>query len=45
VVFEANATMLVHPEPADSVLAYKNTQVEAMRLAFAAMLARRSGRE
>jgi hypothetical protein len=41
VVFEANATMLVHPEPADSPLAYKNMQVEAMRLAFAAMLERR----
>jgi len=41
VVFEANATMLVHPEPADSVLAYKNVPVEAMQQAFAAMLARR----
>lgn len=44
VVFEANATMLVHPEPEGSVLAYKNTQVEAMRDAFAAMLERRMQR-
>jgi len=44
VVFEANATMLVHPEPKGSILAYKNTQVEVMQQAFAAMLARRFDR-
>ncbi len=40
-LFEANATMLVHPEPEDSVLAYKNPYVEALRQAFAAMVNRR----
>ncbi len=33
-VFEANATMLVHPEPGDSVLAYKNPAVQAIIQAF-----------
>jgi glutathione synthase/RimK-type ligase-like ATP-grasp enzyme len=40
VVFEANATMLVHREPAASALAYRNPQVERMRAAFDAMRAR-----
>jgi len=44
VVFEANATMLVHPEPEGSILAYKNIPVEVMRQAFTAMLARRRDR-
>lgn len=40
-LFEANATMLVHPEPEGSALAYKNPQVEVLRRAFAAMIGRR----
>lgn len=35
IVFEANATMLVHPEPATSPLAHKNIQVQAIIDAFA----------
>lgn len=37
-VFEANATMLVHPEAPDGALAYKNPYVEAIVSAFDAML-------
>jgi tetratricopeptide (TPR) repeat protein len=37
-VFEANATMLVHPEPHDGVFAYKNRAVAAITEAFEAML-------
>lgn len=40
-VFEANATMLVHPEPADSPLAFKNRYVGRIFGAFNAMLGRR----
>lgn len=39
-VFEANATMVVHPESPDSVLAYKNPAVQAILAAFDAMVAR-----
>jgi hypothetical protein len=39
-VFEANATMLVHPEQ-DPRLAFRNSAVAAIRSAFDAMLARR----
>jgi hypothetical protein len=39
VVFEANATMLVHPER-DPCFAYRNPSVEAIRAGFAAMLMR-----
>jgi tetratricopeptide (TPR) repeat protein len=39
-VFEANATMLVHPEAADGPLAHKNLYVEPILTAFRAMLAR-----
>jgi len=39
-VFEANATMLVHPEVADGPLAYKNALIEPIFAAFRAMLAR-----
>ena len=39
VVFEANATMLVHPER-DARFAYRNPAVEAIRSAFTAMLDR-----
>ena len=39
-VFEANATMSVHPEPNDGVLAYKNPAVYAIVDAFEVMLAR-----
>ena len=39
VVFEANATMLVHPER-DPCFAYRNPAVEAIRSAFEAMLDR-----
>ena len=39
VVFEANATMLVHPER-DPCFAYRNPAVEAIRSAFEAMLVR-----
>lgn len=41
-VFEANATMSVHPEAADGVLAYKNPAVATILGAFDAMLARRT---
>jgi glutathione synthase/RimK-type ligase-like ATP-grasp enzyme len=37
-VFEANATMLVHPEAHDGVYAYKNEAVTAIVEAFEAML-------
>jgi hypothetical protein len=40
VVFEANATMLVHLER-DPCFAYRNPAVEAIRAAFEAMLIRR----
>ena len=39
-VFEANATMLVHPEDPDGVFAYKNGTVAAIVAAFDAMLMR-----
>jgi Flp pilus assembly protein TadD len=42
VVFEANATMLVHPEQ-DARFAYRNPAVEAIQAAFEAMLSRRAG--
>ena len=42
-VFEANATMLVHPED-DPVFAYRNPAVARILDAFEAMLARRMGR-
>jgi glutathione synthase/RimK-type ligase-like ATP-grasp enzyme len=38
-VFEANATMLVHPEKPDGPLAHKNPYVETILAAFRAMLA------
>ncbi|HTJ92048.1 MAG TPA: tetratricopeptide repeat protein [Pararobbsia sp.] len=38
IVFEANATMLVHPEPANSPLAHKNVQVQTIVDAFARMI-------
>jgi hypothetical protein len=37
-VFEANATMLVHPEH-DALFAYRNPAVAAIGAAFEAMLA------
>ena len=37
-LFEANATMLVHPEAHDGVFAYKNRAVAAITEAFEAML-------
>jgi glutathione synthase/RimK-type ligase-like ATP-grasp enzyme len=37
-VFEANATMLVHAEADTSPLAYKNAAVATLRQAFSAML-------
>ena len=37
-VFEANATMLVHPELADGPLAHKNPAIETIFTAFRAML-------
>ena len=40
VVFEANATMLVHPER-DAAFAYRNPAVEAIKAAFDGMLTRR----
>jgi Flp pilus assembly protein TadD/glutathione synthase/RimK-type ligase-like ATP-grasp enzyme len=40
-VFEANATMFVHPEPADGELAYKNAAVKRITDAFQAHLAHR----
>lgn len=39
-MFEANATMLVHPEAPDGPLAHKNPYVERILEAFRAMLAR-----
>ena len=42
-VFEANATMLVHPEDASGPLAHKNNHVARILDAFEAMLACRSG--
>ena len=39
-VFEANATMLVHPEAPTSPFAHKNPYVEVILSAFQAMLAR-----
>lgn len=42
-VFEANATMNVHPEPNEGVLAYKNPAVYAIVDAFEVMLARAAG--
>ncbi len=41
-VFEANATMLVHPEAEDEALAYRNPAVTRIIDAFQAMLARRA---
>jgi len=38
-LFEANATMLVHPETADGPLAHKNPHIERIFAAFRAMLA------
>ncbi len=42
-VFEANATMLAHPEKADSVLAPKNPYVQRIFDAFEAMISARTG--
>jgi hypothetical protein len=42
-VFEANATMLVHPEPEGSDTAYKNPAAAAIIAAFQAMLERARG--
>jgi len=42
-VFEANATMLTHPEAPDGPLAHKNPFVETILTAFQDMLARASG--
>lgn len=41
-VFEANATMLVHPETEEGTLAYRNPAVMRIIAAFQAMLARRA---
>lgn len=41
-VFEANATMLVHPEDADGSQRYRNPAVERIIGAFQALLARRA---
>ena len=38
-LFEANATMLVHPEAPDGPLAHKNPHIERIFEAFRAMLA------
>lgn len=43
VVFEANATMLVHREAADGPLAHKNPYIERIAHAFARMLDARRG--
>jgi tetratricopeptide (TPR) repeat protein len=40
VVFEANASMLVHDEK-DAIFAYKNGYIEKIKIAFDAMMARR----
>jgi hypothetical protein len=37
-VFEANPTMLAHPEPADGPIAYRNAAVDRIRAAFLSML-------
>ncbi len=37
-VFEANAAMLVHPEPEPGIFAYRNAAVRRIQAAFAAML-------
>ncbi len=42
-VFEANATMFVHPEAADGAFAYKNPAVTRIADAFQAHLARLAG--
>jgi hypothetical protein len=42
-VFEANATMLVHPET-DAMFAYKNEAVAVILAAVDRMIAQRSGR-
>jgi glutathione synthase/RimK-type ligase-like ATP-grasp enzyme len=42
VVFEANATMLVHPEDANGEFAYKNPYAARIFAAFQAMIADRS---
>jgi glutathione synthase/RimK-type ligase-like ATP-grasp enzyme len=39
-LFEANPVMLVHPEEADGVLAFKNVAVSRILDAFEALLAR-----
>jgi hypothetical protein len=39
-LFEANATMLVHPEDPDGALAHKNPHIETILAAFRAMLRR-----
>ncbi len=44
-IFEANATMLVHPEAPDGPLAFKNTAVSAIVAAVAGMLAGQVARE
>jgi glutathione synthase/RimK-type ligase-like ATP-grasp enzyme len=44
VVFEVNATMLVHAEDPDSVFGYKQAPVFRIKLAFDAMLARAAAR-
>lgn len=41
-VFEANATMVVHPETPDGPFAYKNPAVQTILNAFDAMVARRT---
>ena len=41
-VFEANATMLVHPEAEDGALAYRNPAVACITDAFQALLAKRA---
>ena len=43
-VFEANATMLVHPEPEGSELAYKNVHIRAIVAAFERMVVARLAR-
>ena len=42
-VFEANATMVVHPETEGGVFAYKNNAVRAILDTFASMVTRRIG--
>jgi len=42
-VFEANATMFVHPEEAGGVLSYKNQAVDAIVRAFGEMILRHRG--